>query len=506
MALRRAELCLILALHLFNLFGASAASVRLRGQEIQSCRADSAYPGATIYFWFPKGGENFISPKLPTGWTLFEPANIGGSIPTWYRQWAWGVRVPKSASPGPYEITAGTAAIAVTVVPAPRFPRLVKVPPGESISAALQRSTNLELLPGIHPVRSPLECRDGTIIRSAGAVLERHRDVNPSVYMHQMFAPRGALHLDGLILTHDSDLQSGEVTYLHKWPREGREHVTVRNCIIRGGLLGKSTEANMVVESCRFERGMSGQVASGSVWIQNDFVGQTRRGEHQFFNTGASSLLMCSNRWHHTNRGIVFQTGDCRNSVVIESYFYAIHGGENNASECILLEGGTGNPPVPAEGERGMRHNTFIDSWLIDCAGPGVSLFGSGMHHNQFLNTRANVETQGISLTCTGSPAASMDANEFHNTLTTGTVRLQGDVGKLLFGNLQVVESVQRAGNAMPQREIMLAENQGFPFLVDAVALQKARVTLNSCSYNSLHGQQQITSLTFRPSTASAKR
>lgn len=465
-------------------------------------RAEAAYPGDKIFFWFLNGGSSYMTPVLPTGWTLDSPSVKGyGSL--WHKQWAWEVTIPENESNGDYNITAGAETIPVTVVTRPVIGQVVRVAPGGNIQAALNRGTNnVELLPGVHRISSPITVPDGAhIFGTYGTLIERWKDSNPSNQEHNpCFLVSGAFTLEGITLTHASNLKSDSCRYLWSstWDTNTKR-VTVSRCYLRGGRLGFASAANMLVEDCIFDKATSDNLASGAVWLRNTFKGATR-GQHPVFTfSSTSSLLLASNRFYGTVRGMVFQGPNTRNSMIMDSHFDGIWGGNNNANECILFESGTGAAITPS-GENGARNNTFVDTYIINSAGPGISLYGSGMHDNLFWNNTLICDSYGIILNpvaTTGTPQ--IDNTSFTNTVTSGAIKMIQDVGDVSFENLSILERVQSHGNQDPQISVIEARNQGFPFTLDDATKASNKIAFSNAYYNSFRGREQILSQNYKP-------
>jgi len=283
--------------------------------------------------------------------------------------------------------------------------------------------------------------------------------------------------LEGLTLTHLEAIDWP--TYIHNYPSP-RGDITVRNCTLKGGELIRCYPTSLLVQGCKFIRAGSGQVPSLSVWESCEFIGHTRTGQHAFFNTGADGILVTNCTWTGTNRGMVFQTGPCRGALVANCYFTGIRGGEANANEVILFEGGTDGTIRPGE-ERAMRDNTFLDITINNCSGPALSLYGSGMHSNRFWNVSASVDNTGLMVAALSG--GRIDDNSFENFQTTGGIDLRGDVGQVKFGNLQIFERPQMSGNQGPFTPVLKQFNENFPFHLDEVAKEKGEFTFYGSNF-----------------------
>ena len=466
---------------------------------IQTSRCDGVYPGNSCYIWFPKGGiESISGPKLPDGWSWVEPA-LYAKGSKWHWQFGWKINVPKNINPGDYKITFTNGAECANVKVLPKFARAsIKVPPTANdtvIRQHIESGKIVELLPGIYEFDSPLSIPDGGVIKSAGAVLIRK--LGARVEKNHLFAPQGEFTLEGCTITHSPEIGKNDILYIHKWPRDGKHKVTVRNNTIIGGHLGKSTELNMIVENNTFIGAGTGYIANGSVIIGNRFVGPNERAIHPLFIAGTNHALVCSNVWENTSRGIVMQSRDLSNTVVMDSYFHGIHAGEPNAGEYILMESGV-DGSVPPTGENGIHDNLFVDMWMLNCAGPAISLYGSGMHHNIFQNVKIEVDATSIAIQALNGGIIS--ENEFHNVQATGCLLLTGNVGKELFNQIHFIEQTQRIGNGDYRLSAQKARVERFPIYMDNVALAgAANIRMVNSSYSSPRGLELINSIHFKP-------
>jgi hypothetical protein len=461
---------------------------------IQEFRTTNAYPGSVVYLWFPEGGAPTF-PSTPTGWTYFEPASYGtGDV--WHRQWAWGVRIPTDATAGSYVIPVGSDSVNVTVGSAPAATVWRRILPGneaiEFSEAALEAGFGVELPSTVHEWARPLECPAGAKIRGYGATVRR---VAGGSSPYALFRPAGALYLEGLTLQHADELAQSSIQYIRKADGWSAGHVTVTRCLIQRGQLSVDADlAHMLVEGCKFDKGLVGACSFGAVFRDNEFWGPTLPSHHSFLNTGATSLLACSNRFFNTSRGMVFQTGDCKETVVMDTQFNGIVGGEPNANECILLEA---SPDVAPVGEQGMRRIVFVDTFLNNCAGPGFSMVGNGMHHVYIYNCKGLVNQAGININVLNGGA--MDDLTIQEYETNGFVRFTGAVGDVFFTNLQIVERTLGAGNAAVYDTTLLNANIDYPFQVDDAAFENGTYWFTTTKYNSRRGQEAITAIDFSP-------
>jgi len=296
-----------------------------------------------------------------------------------------------------------------------------------------------------------------------------------------MFVPQGGFTLEGVTLTHSEAIEWP--TYIHNYLDPPTStlpgQITVKNCTLKGGELIRCFQSrNLLVQKCKFIRAGSGQVPSLSVWDHCDFVGHTANGMHAFFNTGADGILVTNCTWTGTNRGIVFQTGPCRGSLAMNLYFSGIRGGEANANEVLLFEGGTDGRTEPGEG---MRDNTFVDITIENCAGPGISLYGSGFSDMRFWSVNSLVDNTSIMVAALNG--GRIGTNEFTNFQTTGAIDLRGDVGTVKFGNLQIYERPQMSGNQGPFTPVLKQFNENFPFHLDEVAKEKGEFTFYGSNF-----------------------
>jgi hypothetical protein len=252
----------------------------------------------------------------------------------------------------------------------------------------------------------------------------------------------------------------------------------------------------VIVSKNEFRRGCTGQIGSQTVYFDNDFYGHTNYGNHSFFTTGAVGSLIISNRWHGTNRGIVIQTGDTRGCVFMDITMDGIRGGQANANECVLMEAGTNGEIVP-DSTHGIRDNAFIDAWINNCAGPGVSLYGSGMHDNVFINVDSHTDNTSLSLAALKGGA--IGANNFENIEATGCLLLVGDVGGQSFSNVTFVEMPQLHGNQGASPAVISAFNarDAYPINVDVVARVRSYKFSGVNFLGRDHAMQAITSVDF---------
>jgi len=415
-----------------------------------------ATPGSTVYFWFPSGVDT-SQPVVPPGWNIRCPSDY--TIGNWHWQWAWKVTIPLTAAPGTYNI--GDKEIVVRnniVTTRPRKTQLIQ--PGLSLfdaQNAVNIGRDLILKPGLHVWKGSLNVLNNTKISGYHATILRMPN---GEYAERMFIPKGTMFLEGLTLTHECDWPTYIHNYLDPPTSTLSGQITVKNCTLKGGELIRCFQSrNMLVQNCRFEKASTGQVPSLSVWDHCDFVGHTANGMHAFFNTGAEGILVTNCTWYGTNRGIVFQTGSCRGSMIMNCYFDNIRGGEANANEVILFEGNG----VPGEG---IRENTLVDINITNCAGPGICLFGSGFTDNRFWSINAEVDNTALMIAAINGQ---IDNNSFENFQTTGGIDLRGPIGKVKFGNLQIYERPQMSGNQGPFTPILEHFNQNYPLHKDNV-------------------------------------
>lgn len=426
-------------------------------------RASAVSPGGVTYLLFPKGDGGIVVPTLPAGWQFFWPARYSAGS-NWHIQWAWGIRVAASATPGDYHITTPTGAVVVTVLAAqsPRPVQYVTRAELASVQSYLNAGKDIEFAPGRYLITAEYHVPDGATISGHGAILVRKFD---GAYAQRMFVPSGGMTLEGLTLDHEG-VEADGVVYIHNFPYQAG-NISVKNCTIRKGELLRGGPFGILVERCRFDKGLSGQVPSGSAWIDNEFYGPTLKGQHSFFVTGSVGSLFASNRFYNTTRGMVFQTGDSVGNVAMDTLFVGVRGGEGNANECLLLEAGTNGEIIPGDGA-GIRDNAFIDVWINDCAGPGVVLFGSGMHDNIFWGVDAHVDNTALALVA--MQGGTIGKNLFANFQMTGALDLQGRVGGQSFSNCQFIDTPQRRGAQGPFGSVLETFNRGFPIAADDVA------------------------------------
>lgn len=466
---------------------------------IYSSRNLTATPGSDVYAWFPKGGPCY-TPGLPPGWGFFSPA-IAATNSLWHNQWAWGIRVPADAQPAGYSIPfllngqpATEAPLSVTVLPKPAIRPLAVIPRGQSLlltQSRLNDGFDVELEPGVHEWSAQLNVPPGASIRGHGAVIVRHPNGD---YAQRMFVPQGGMTIDGLTLTHDASIDPSAILYLHAWPRVAG-NVTVRRCTMKGGHLGGATQSGMLVEQCRFERAGTGEMDAYSVWLENLFTGQTRQGLHAMFDTGAGPKLICSNRFDQCTRGMVFQTGDCCGNVVIDNYFRGIRGGAGNANECILLEGGNNGDVVPSP-DHGMRDNAFVGVFIDDCAGPGISLYGSGMHDNIFWDINSHVDSGSVLVSAIRG--GKIGANTFMNVEAGDSLELRGDVGGQYFANFHFLANSCRRGNAGPFAAVYQQRVTNHPIYADDIAKTKT-YSFSGCGYVGRRTYEPVAGIGFKP-------
>lgn len=431
---------------------------------IHTIRTASVLPGGRCYVLFPKGEGGWSAPSLPSGWSFFWPAkySVGSD---WHRQWVWGIRVAADAEPGDYYVqTPGNEVITITVAEPPEARPWGQATSISGAETLLAMGFDVTLAPGLYEVDAPISIPDGATIRSAGAVLRRKLG---SDYANRMFVPEGGMTLDGLVLEHEG-YYTDEVVYVHNYPYEPGD-ITIRNCVIRRGELLRDGPAGVVVENCRFEKSSSGQIPSSSFWFDNDFVGNAGYGRHALFNTGSVGSLLCSNRFDGTARGIVFQSGDCRGNVVMDTTMRNIRGGQQNANECIMMEAGTNGEIEPGENS-GMRDNAFIDVFINDCATTGIMLYGSGMHDNIFWSVDAMTDV--ISVFIAALNTGTIGPNLFRDFQATGALKLNGFVGGQELINFQWLEQVQGRGNAGHYASVLGPVNENFPIDADTAAAE----------------------------------
>lgn len=460
-------------------------------------RNASAPQGSECYFWFTAYEASGITPTLPAGMTLFSPSQIGVGNLAFYGQWAWGIRIGAAVTPGQYTIAtvAGTQLV-VNVVASPAPRDVVQIGPGTSLAAtqaALDAGDDVELLPGLHYWAGELTPPDGSTVKSAGAKIVA---LPHGAYGNRLFAPEGDFTLDGVTLTSDRDTLWP--VYIHTSDLSFAGRVTVRGCTLLSGVLSRLIVPGLLVEDCTFQNATT-EVSSLSVYRGNRFIGPNSFGAHPWFNTGADGCLCVTNTWDRTSRGMVFQSGDARGTVAIENYFSGIRGGQLNANEVILFEAGVNGSKVPV-GASGINNNTFVNTYISECAGPGVSFYGSGMHDNVFWVSEIATETVSLSMVALNGGA--MGRNTFDNAEMTGALNFVGNIGTFTAANFHVLESLWRHGGdsgsytATYRNRVLDA-----PIVADATARARGAFQFTGCGYVS---QGQYRPLTALPSPLSS--
>lgn len=458
-----------------------AVSEAARTVIMYECRTQTVTPGGRCWVWFPKGTGVADLPtvadgELPSGWTANYPA-MYGSDQSWNAQWAWEIHVPANATPGAFEIdfpsmsTEDPIDITVVAAPTPRTVMYADTNDQEQLQTWLDADYDLELAPRVYTIDEPLIVPDGAkIFSNGGAKLVRTAD--GSSYAEKMFEPEGAMVLHGLTLTTDDTIVAGQNLFIHDYPRSSDNetpNVTISECIIKRGQLGVSADANVLVERCIFDGSSTGLVGANGVYLNNKFNGPCVWGQHPFFSGGCSGILLATNRFDGTSRGIVCQTGDTVGLMALDTKFTHIRGGQANGGECVLFEAGTNTEIVP-DSTHGCRDNTFVDVFITDCQGPGLMLYGSGMHDNQFWNFDSHVDRTSISINAFDDWV--ITDNEFHNFQCWGNLEMTGDVGVETFSNVQFLETIKgRSGNSGPYSTTYPLVGESWPVSINAAAM-----------------------------------
>lgn len=447
------------------------------------------------YFWFTSWEASGITPVLPTGMTWFSPSQFGAGLFGLYSQWAWGIEIGLTVVPGTYTIaTVANTPLTITVVPAPATRPVSYVPAGTQVGgvqALLDNGADVELLPGLYAWATSLRPPDGSTLRSAGATIVALPNVQ---YGNRLFEPQGAFTLEGVTLTSPSERLLPVYIHTSAVPFTGR--ITVRRCTLRRGVLARLAGSELLVEDCTFINATA-EVPSRSVFRGNLFQGPNAYGVHPWFNTGADGCLCVTNRWQQTSRGMVFQTGDACGTVAIENYFTGIRGGQLNANEVILMEAGVNGDKVPS-GTTGIHHHTFVKTYITDCAGPGISLFGSGMHDNWWYESEIRTDAASLSLVALNGGA--MGITGVDNIEVSGALTFTGKVGQFKASSLHVIETLPRhGGDAGSYPAIYQGRLEGYPITADAIARATAQFQFTGCGYVGRTGYLPLTALPALP-------
>lgn len=478
-------------LFLFLCFVATLAS----GEQV-TFRASTVIPGGVVYAWQTEPlGPHMDGLTLPTGVTRFSPGVA--YIYSWDQQYIGGFRVSGTAAPGTYNLTKnGTTNIAITVNAAPAARPVVQV--DQKLIPHLQRivdaGNDLNFAPDRYVISSAITLPDGVKLTSAGATLVRQGGGGGGT-ASKMFSPAGGFTLEGLTLDCTDDYTSP--IYIHNNTMATGKEQTIRRCTIRHGSLQQLEDgSNLLVEDCVFDQmGMSGLSAKNSVWLRPQFLGLNRT-DHAYLQW-ASQVLMVNPVFRGTQRGIVHQ-GSGHGSMYWEPFFQDVRGGSNNASECILSEE---NGNVIPSGTNGWHHNAVIRAHIANSAGPGISLFGSGHHHNWFQE--CDLHTDGQSIAIVASTGA-IGANEFYNCELTGALVVTGSAGGQKFSTFGFLARPQGHSNQGPYEATWTAANAAYPIQTDATAIAAGGYIFEYVNYIApdLSGSNvltPITGLTFTP-------
>lgn len=482
-------------------------------------RTHNAIPGDTVYIIFPSGMINIETglyndgyaqiPILPSGWSFHVPSKYGSGGNTWYRQWNWGITVPTTANSGVYNIyfptTSGTATedppIEVKVFPPwPTRPVKYIYRSGKTVNEVqrwLYDGWDIELSSRDHIWTKPLIVPSGAKIFSTGAkIIRRYEGV--SATKNHTFMPSGSMILEGLTLTHDETIGWSDMEHLFNSTGDFYDHspkIDVINCTIEGGALGRAHMANTLVKNCKFDKGVTGQIPINSAYVDNEFYGHTNYGEHSFFCTAGSGCLIVNNQFFNTNRGIVFQTGWVYGCAVIDNHFTNIRGGEGNANEVILFETGTDGIIIPS-GANGMRENVVLQNWITNCSGPGISLYGTGMHDNYFIENLVHTDNCSYSITALSGPGW-ITNNFFTNSEQLGNFIFIGKVGNVRLENFHFIKShnlIGTGGRFTPNYQNYIGQ---YPISADATAKASGVYSFTNVNYITLSGVYPITNINF---------
>lgn len=460
---------------------------------IYTLNATTVTPGGNVFFLFPKADGGTSTPTLPSGWTFFWASRYGEGL-DWDKQWAWGIQVPSNASPGNYTIATpsdGDQTITVVAAPAPRPVQYVTPFRFSSVQTLLNQGFDIHLVGAVFDNTASISVPDGATIYGSNAVIRQHPNGES---VNRTFVPAGSFTLDGVTL--DRVNAVGTDRYVHA-SSSPTGNLTFRNCTIKTSHLISAYPTGLTsIISCEFKNsGCTGQLADRIYISDCDFRGHTYYGQHACFLTGGTAGLITSSRWHCTNRGIVIQTGDVVGFLFTDLQMTSIRGGEGNANECLLFEAGTGSNITP-DSTHGMRNNAVIDFWITDCAGPAVSLYGTGMHGNVFFNGRMHTDNTGISIAALNG--GTIGANSFSNMECTGGLALQGDVGSQTFDSMHFKHQEQRVGNSDPNGIQETAATAAYPINADTTAKSKS-YTFTNCKYWKDNASQSVTSTSFTP-------
>lgn len=474
-----------------------------------SCRATTVIPGERCWFWGRDGdvgemGDGTV-PTLRDGWTFSYPARYNANQ-SWNYQWAWQLTVASDEEAGSYDIAVPTAGenVTVTVVAAPtaRPVRYANTPNWQSIQNWLLDGYDIELAPRVYEADCPLIVpANARIFSPGGAKIVRVAQGSnpqsvPDTGVLHIFRPKGNMTLEGLTLDYDPNIPDPYTGHtIIRWgTKHGSElsdgpsttaNITVRDCVIRRGNLGASYGSlyNVLVERCVFDECSTGIISRNAVYLNNRFIGHTRHSIHACFISDPQGVLLASNTWERTNRGIVCQSNTGYGVMSLDNHFCSIRGGENNANEVILIEGGTSGGNIDPTGTNGWYDCTFIDTFISDCVGPGVSIYGTGMHDIQSTNNgKGWWEVDSIAISLVALNGGGIDNCKFSNVSTNGIAYLVGDIGAYSLINTQFYEHgpLGLSAAVIPSLANVQANTGKFPVYADADAIADGTPTFSS--------------------------
>jgi hypothetical protein len=450
--------------------------------EYATWRFSHAHPGDTVYLFSPRGLLNERGAlTLPPGWAESVPVRYN-NMP-WYKNWVRSIIIPPAAAAGTHTVswTGGDSipySTAVTVTAAPAATPMTRLPLGSTaadINAAINARGNrlVRFAPGTYYVEVPIYVADpsATVTLDGEGAVRFVRVPDGSSYGERMFsldAAHGTINARGI--TFKSIGYDGLI--FHAFPGAFRRLDVIECVFEQCRMMQRPVDdagtnlASVLIRRCQFRDGAgTGDLPNGSVLDWCEFHGGTFAAQHSYFNNGADRILTMNCDWDRTSRGTVTQQSS-RGCLIIGCRFFNIGKGEACAGEVMLWEG-------PPGATIDASYNAAVSCHAYGCTGPGVSLFGNGIHHNTFWDLTLGCRENGILVAQLDAKQAAVHDNTFMVAECDGSVSLSGKSSKNSFFQVICRDLPASCGNQESHTGHNGGPNyyrQGLPFVDNSTA------------------------------------
>jgi hypothetical protein len=217
-----------------------------------------------------------------------------------------------------------------------------------------------------------------------------------------------------------------------------------------------------LVDRCEFVRASTAQFPTATVFQDCLFRETGRRPDaHRFYPT-AKKWLAVDCDFVRTPRGMTLQNGpDIKNGVVVACRFWDIaQGTPPGGGEVFALEAGVGY-------DNTIYQNAFVGCHAFNCTGPGISMYGSGMHDNLFQFITLDVRISAIDIAPEGPTTYPIRDNTFEHIEMGAGMSVQGHCSNNTFNDIVALRNPLRSGNGVPGITYLLDIFQGRPPFAD---------------------------------------